>query len=652
MLSVCRCHLTKLVIVESPNKVPKIDALLGKVQDWSFGRKELKACCSEREGAYVLATVGHFLTHEKLTIQPMKAPKKFPQNVFPRKFCSKWKPDLKNNKAAELRALLTNPNDFSEVIIATDPDREGELIGLHAYQQIFHKKSKVPYSRAYIHSITLDGVTKAMEERLLSFIDKNLAEAAEARHVMDKIFGFMGSSVVSTLKKTLKSVGRVQTPAIILVNEREERINRLINEHETSFGLNAVVEFVHQGVTFSRKVPLTLSSNVELKTSSDADQLLQKLQLENIHSYSVGESGGVACKEKQSPLPLTMQTAILMGNRRLGMSGKQVSGALQDLFQRGYITYPRTDSTRIDPNFADLVRAHIAKTYGREFVDVSRSGDKQPKKIKEGNVEDAHEALRPTKLDNIPAALQDVDQDTKNLYQLIYDTTIASCMISSKIESCSATITATAAEGTDVKLHVAGCRTTQRGWQMALGTFDEEEATDSDMFSAVRHLSEDASSFHIVTANAVEKKPTLPPRHTEGSLIEALKKNGIGRPSTYPTIVQKLLDRFYVTQRKNSLMMTDTGRDVVKMSKRLFPSVVDLGFTAKFEEQLDEIAQGKATQHAVLSSFYQDLLKMITALSDVPEASFEKLADKEIDFDKICQKCKNFAQLRASHIQL
>ncbi|EPY25170.1 DNA topoisomerase I [Angomonas deanei] len=481
--------LEKLVIVESPNKVIKVEDLLSNakvIPDWSFKKGELSSISKGPEKAIAMATTGHFMFLKELNWKPQSgkaAPPKeeeFPPNGVLCKYSMEWE-ILAGRRIQETVAQYMDDKakDISEIIIATDPDREGELIAVHVLNliKLMYPKSKIPFSRAYMHSITEEGIQFAMENRSANF-DHNLANAAEARHAMDRMFGFLGSSVVRYANPQLRSIGRVQTPALILVNKREERIERYLETHKTHYALEALCTFTSKtGTSHTQAVSITPKaedSDVDWEDKGSVESAMYKWKVGSGRSFQCVSPPVKQTVTSDPPEPFTMATLIAKANRQLRMTSETASSSLQDLFQMGFITYPRTDSSRIDESALPAIYEAVKSTYGKNMVYKLQDRDGSSKKAKkgkrktdEGNVEDAHEAIRPTDMSLRAEKLGMLSDTTKQVYDLVYRHTLACFMIPMKTDKVSATIQFTGGAGKEMVFSLQGKHASEPGGSLA-----------------------------------------------------------------------------------------------------------------------------------------------------------------------------------------
>ncbi|KAG5505653.1 hypothetical protein JKF63_04988 [Porcisia hertigi] len=669
--------LDKLVIVESPNKVIKVEGLMSDpkvIPDWSFNNSKLRTFSTGAEKAIAMATTGHFMSLKELTWSPQltspvsrETARDFPANGLLVSFSLEWEliPGRRIRDTVS-HYIEEKADNLTEIIVATDPDREGELIAVHAQNLIrrMFPQLKVPFTRAYIHSITAEGIRRAMEERCEVF-DYNLANAAEARHAMDRIFGFLGSSVVRYANPQMRSIGRVQTPALILINEREDKIKSYLDSHASIFEIQAICHFISKhNQRFTQTVKVTPARKGDVAPADWKDEALVKQRckqwaLGSVANFSVPPGAKPQETVTPPPKPFTMATLIAKANRQLHYTSDMVSSCLQDLFQMGYITYPRTDSTRIDESVLPSIYATVRREHGKHLLqeqgDATKQGSRRsvvPKATAASNVEDAHEAIRPTNIDTTVEELGAVSAPMKHIYDLVRRNTMAVFMIPMKTERIVVPVTCRAANGEEVKFELQGKHVVEPGWSVAFRGDKSAAApvaeTDQDVQAledggvVVPSVSDDEFraildvaiqrgggmgvkkvNMRLDAVQVAENRPSPPLPFSEGSLIEQLKNNGVGRPSTYPMIVKTLLARNYITVNKGRCETTPVGRMLVDTSRATFPSIVDIGFTSAFEKKLDYIAKPGTTKEwtlppnvsdadYVLSSFISTFLNYVT----------------------------------------
>ncbi|KAG5479334.1 hypothetical protein LSCM1_04591 [Leishmania martiniquensis] len=685
MLRRCMRAFEKLVIVESPNKVIKVEGLLSDpkvIPDWSFNNRRLCAISSGAEKAIAMATTGHFMSLKELTWSPQPpspasslTAADFPANGLLVSFSLEWELIPGRRIQDTVSHYIEKADNLSEIIVATDPDREGELIAVHVQNLIrrMFPQLNVPFTRAYMHSITTEGIRRAMEERHETF-DYNLANAAEARHAMDRIFGFLGSSVVRYANPQMRSIGRVQTPALILINDREDKIKSYLDSHTSTFEVQAMFHFSSKhNQRFSQVVKVTPARKgdavaVECSDKTTVTEKCKQWALNSATHFSVSPGAKPQETVTSPPKPFTMATLITKANRQLRYTSDMVSSCLQDLFQMGYITYPRTDSTRIDESALPSIYAAVRRESGKHLLQeqhgAATAGSRRSSPQKEAadaNVEDAHEAIRPTNINTTAEELGAVSAPMKHIYDLVRRNTMAAHMIPMKTERIVVLVTCRAANGEEVMFELQGKHVVEPGWSAAFrggkGAVAPAAQTDQDVQAmedgdvVVPSISDDEfraimdvaaqrgggtsakkGSMRLEAAQVVENRPSPPLPFSEGGLIEQLKNNGVGRPSTYPMIVKTLLARNYIMVNKGRCETTPVGRMLVETSRATFPSIVDIGFTSAFEKKLDRIAKpGSAKEWTlppnvsdadyVLSSFISSFLNYVTEATKAQRAA-------------------------------
>ena len=667
---------TKVIVVESPVKVPIIQKyvkeLHSKYKQLHFGSKELMKISSNdaiNEKVNVIATIGHLKFLEDIKYTKIK--KKDEYAIKPI-----WKNDeSKKNKISEINSeikILSNTRN-SELIIATDPDREGELIASHV--ESLASKKNIPISRMYIHAITLEGIHEALKNRKINGVNTSLVQAASVRHILDRIFGFMTSRFVNHLQKDLKSVGRVQTAALILLNNRNESIKSSKLNKRISYSIN-----VHLKLFTGKQIVTKLNTNTELKTKEEYEKYLSSLTLEagkTSNMFDLRTKLKIQVHQDKPPMPLTMQTLILEAVNKLGLLSKDVAAACQELFNAGLISYPRTDSIKInDETITNKIQPFIEKIYGASYFSNPFKSDKTKKKSKKvvSNVEDAHEAIQPTNLNVSTSSLKSqpgryISNNAKLIYQLIHSFTIAAFLKAHKYEALSQKCIWKTGE----YININAKHTLFEGWKVVMKdlknstqfNFEEQnvdiksdvsEDESNELINRLKNKN-DEILFEVTSLKMKEIESKVPTHYNEGKLIEDLKSNKIGRPSTYPSIVKLLIDRGYVTMgHRTSVIITERGVQLVQLAQTCFSTFIDLKFTQKFEKKLDKIAKtNKDLSIGVLNNFYSNICSMITDavinIKKIEEKGNTKLMTEHINsthvmpFIELCHDVVNFNQV-------
>lgn len=546
--------MSKLVIVESPSKAKTIEKYLGK--DFR-----------------VEASVGHVRDLPKSSKGAVDIQAGFvPNYVIPPR------------KKEVVAKLKKDAKKADEIILATDPDREGEAIAWHLIQALGldDKRAKKGgggrVSRIVFHEITKDAVQKAMENP--RGIDEDLVKAQEARRVLDRLFGYDLSGLIWKKVRYGLSAGRVQSPALRIIMEREREIRAFIPE--TYFVLTADSE--------AKSEKFTLTCSEEPKDKKEAERIKKVGEKESWKITSVEES-----QRKRNPYaPFTTSTLQQTASTRLGFSPSRTMRAAQKLYEKGLITYMRTDSNTISKGAQASILKLAEKKYGKEYI--------QPRvyKSKSKSAQEAHEAIRITDPSKQKAGNKD---DEKRLYDLIWKRSVSSQMKSAEVvrTKISANTTTSSDEGEIPDFTVNGSRVVFEGWLKA-----DPGARGEDV--EVPKV-EEGDDINIAQVDIEEKETTPPPRYSEAGLVKELEKRGIGRPSTYASILKTLQDRKYVDKEGRTLIPTDTGDVVSSFLEEHFDRYVSDDFTSEMEDELDEIASGEREYEKTLKEFYDPFSK-------------------------------------------
>lgn len=541
----------KLLIVESPAKARTIQQYLG----------------SDYE---VLASVGHVRDLPKSNKDAVDIEGGF----IPRYVISPEKRDVieKIRKAA---------GKADEVFLATDPDREGEAIAWHVKEAVGLKKPQ----RVVFHEITKAAVEEALTHPRP--IDEHLREAQEARRVLDRIVGYDLSGLIWKKVRYGLSAGRVQSPALRILAEREREILAFIPV--TYFVLNAL--FKAKGGEF----PATCIE--EPATQEEAARIVS---LGEKASWSIADVTERAEDRNPKP-PFTTSTLQQAASTRLGFSPSRTMRAAQKLYEAGHITYMRTDSVNLGADAITKIVSIVAKEFGTEYA------ESRVYKTKSKNAQEAHEAVRPTEPGKAHAG---APGDEQKLYELIRTRTLASQMAAAKVLRTSVKVKADA----DIPLFSAnGSRVIFPGW---LACDTQARGEDTELPALTK-----AESVALRSLADTEKQTEPPNRYTEAGLIKELEKRGIGRPSTYASTMKTIQDRGYVEKEGRTLRPTATGMVVSGWLEEHFTEYVSDSFTAEMEDELDEIARGERGYVATLKEFYTPFKKAVDAKDKLPKAT-------------------------------
>jgi len=575
----------RLVIVESPAKAKTIQKYLGP-------------------GYEVTASVGHVRDLPERAVDVPAEIKKQPWGRMAIDVEDDFTPyyvvsSKKKDKVAELKRMLA---DADELLLATDEDREGEAIAWHLMEIL---RPKVPVRRMVFHEITPEAIRHAAEST--RDLDMQLVDAQETRRLIDRLYGFEVSPVLWRKVQAGLSAGRVQSVATRLIVEKErERIAYKRAAYwdiegtfdPQSFSANLVAvdgKKIAQGKDFDSLAQLKDASIVHLDEDT-AKSLCTSLSNAKFEVRSVDDRP-YSSKPKAPFMTSTMQQAA---SGRLKWGAQRTMRVAQALYERGYITYMRTDSTTLSDTALNAARKQAAELYGSDHV--SEAPRRYDRKVK--NAQEAHEAIRPAgDVFRTPAEVAgELVGDEFALYDLIWKRTVASQMADAKGTTATIRIGATSGDGRDAEFSASGTVITFRGHMAAYDDADE----DQDEKNEARRLPA-VKVGDSVTAVSLEPSghSTNPPaRYTEATLVQKLEELGIGRPSTYAAIVSRIIDQGYVWKRGSALVPHFLAFTVTRLMEENFTQLVDYDFTASLEEVLDEVANGEQGRLEVLKRFY------------------------------------------------
>ncbi|PRA80774.1 type I DNA topoisomerase [Microbacterium sp. MYb66] len=577
----------KLVIVESPTKMRSIQGYLG-------------------DGYEVLSSVGHIrdLADKKdIPAADKQAYGKYSidiENGFDPYYVVS---DRKTKTVAELKRALKSAD---ELLLATDEDREGEAIAWHLLETL---KPKVPVKRMVFHEITKDAIQAAVGNT--RELDHDLVDAQETRRILDRLYGWDVSPVLWYKVKTGISAGRVQSAATRLIVDRERE--RMAFTSAEYWDVDAAAAAT--GTSFKIRLVRVDGGQLARGTDFDDDGKLKKavVILDEATAAALAEAvdavgAGTVTKVEAKPgtrspyAPFTTSTMQQEAGRKLSMGAKQAMGVAQRLYEKGYITYMRTDSTSLSTQAVQAARSQAVSLYGDAAVPL------KPRvyKSKSKNAQEAHEAIRPSG-DNFrtPASLSsELDRDEQRLYDLIWKRTVASQMSDAKYETTTVTIAVEAA-GKKAEFTASGTVYTFKGFLEAYEEGRDEKRGDADA-AENQSLPAVAVGDQLAVSDAEAKghRTTPKPRYTEASLVKVLEEKGIGRPSTFASIPETILDRGYAVKRGQALVPTWLAFSVVRLLEEHFADLVDYDFTAALEDDLDTIARGEQNRVEWLKSFY------------------------------------------------
>ena len=589
----------KLVVVESPAKAKTIEKYLGS-------------------GHRVLASLGH------VRDLPPKDGSVDPEHGFE----MLWQ--VSPDRAKQMRAIADEARNADTLILATDPDREGEAISWHV-QEVLRQKKALPaeVQRVTFNAITNSAVTEAM--RNPRGLDEDLIDAYKARRALDYLVGFTLSPILWRKLPGAKSAGRVQSVALRLIVDREREIE--IFRPQEYWQVSA--SFEADGQTFTARLVQLDGNKIDRLTignRGDADAAKAVVEAGRFTVASV-ETKPFA---KNPPPPFTTSTLQQEAARKLGFAASHTMRVAQGLYEDGHITYMRTDGVDMAPEAISAARRAIASRYDSGFVP-DRPRQYQSK-IK--NAQEAHEAIRPTDFDRANAG----SGDHARLYELIYNRALASQMASARLERTTVELTDGAGRAV---LRASGQVALFPGF-MALYDEGRDEPQDEEGARMPALREGDAPAKTGVEATQSYTQP--PPRYSEASLVKRLEELGIGRPSTYASILQTLKDREYVRVEKARFVPEESGRLVTAFLERFFERYVSYDYTAELEEELDDVSGGRLDWQKLLDDFWRDFRPragevMDQKPSEITEALDEFLAPwlypprEDLSDPRVCPQC-------------
>ena len=545
----------RLLIVESPAKARTIQQYLGNEYE-------------------VLASVGHVRDLPKSNKDAVDI-----EDGFVPKYV------ISPDKREVIERIKKAAAKAEEIFLATDPDREGEAIAWHVKEAVGLKKPQ----RVVFHEITKTAVEEALAHPRV--IDENLRRAQEARRVLDRLVGYDLSGLIWKKVRYGLSAGRVQSPALRILAEREREIQAFVPE--TYYTLDAV--FKAKTAQVKAEFPATCVE--EPKTSEEATRIVT---LGRTASWTVAEVKERA-EERQPRPPFTTSTLQQAASTRLGFSPSRTMRAAQKLYEAGHITYMRTDSVNLGKDAIAKLASVVEKEYGRDHVEI------RTYKTKSKNAQEAHEAVRPTDPGRAAAG---ATGDEQSLYQLIRTRALASQMASARILRT----TVKAKADKDIPLFsTTGSRVIFPGW-LSCDTRARGEDVELPKLAEGEPLT-------LISLGSLEKQTEPPNRYTEAGLVKELEKRGIGRPSTYASIMKTIQDRGYVEKTGRTLTPTATGMVVSGWLEEHFADYISDSFTAEMEDELDEIARGEREYEATLSAFYGPFSKEVQSKDKLPKAT-------------------------------
>ncbi len=581
----------KLLIVESPTKVKAIKKFLGNGYEVAASNGHVRDLPRSQMGI----DVDHDFEPKYITIRG------------------------KGDVLASLRKAAKNAD---HIYLATDPDREGEAISWHLMTALKLEDAKDRFSRVTFNEITQSAVKEAMKHP--RDIDMNLVDAQQARRVLDRMVGYQISPLLWEKIKRGLSAGRVQSVALRIICDREDEINSFIPKEYWTLDANLTIA--------GEKKPIVAhyygkdGKKVDISSRDELDKILKELKGKEFKIAEIKKGE----RTKKAPLPFTTSTLQQEASKALNFSTQKTMRTAQQLYEGidmgkagtvGLITYLRTDSTRISEEAQASAQKYIKEAFGDQYLSESTAKEKNTAKI-----QDAHEAIRPTNVENTPVAVKEyLSRDQFRLYQLIWRRFMASRMAAARYETTSVKI-----DAGEHRFTVAASRTVFDGF-MNVYTDDEDQIEKNTLSKKL----DENSKLGFESFEEKQHFTQPAPHYTEASLVHDLEALGIGRPSTYAPTITTILARHYITKENKNLYVTELGEAVNKMMNEAFPQIVDVSFTSNMETLLDGVADGNVKWKTIIENFYPDLHEAV----EQAQKDIEKVEIQDEVSDVICENC-------------
>ena len=574
--------MAKLVIVESPSKAKTIKKYLGGDYD-------------------VIASQGHIID--------------LPSSKLAVDIDNDFKPEYKTmkGKASIIKNIKKLAKDKDVVYLATDPDREGEAIAWHLKNVLGIKDNEK--CRIEFNEITKNAVKKAVQKPRV--VNQALVNAQQARRILDRLVGYKLSPLLWKKVKKGTSAGRVQSVALKIIVDKEREIRAFVPEDY--YLMYAKLE-KDEDILIAKFYGDT-KGKIELKDEKQVNKIIKAINNKQYEVIDIKKSE----RKRNPPAPFTTSSLQQEASRKLGFSVKKTMMVAQKLYESGYITYMRTDSTRLSEDAMKMAKEYITNKFGKEYY-LNREF-----KVKE-SAQDAHEAIRPSNVE----AIVDLGKDEEKLYNLIVNRFLASQMsvalydttrIRLKVENYIFYINGRTIKFDGyMKLYIEGKDDKVKSKN------DSEDDDDDDRALPEFYIGEKLIPKEL----KADKKTTEPPaRYTEATLVKVMEEKGIGRPSTYAPIISTLEERVYIEKDGRYLKPTELGEIINKLLEENFKDIVDVKFTADMENKLDDVADSKQDYVQMLREFYEPFNKNLLEVQD----KIEKIKIPEQETDVVCEKC-------------
>ena len=563
-----------VVVVESPAKAKTINKYLG--DDYT-----------------VLASYGHV----------RDLPPKDGSVDTEQDFDMKW--EVGNDSRKHVNAIADALKEDNNLILATDPDREGEAISWHLEEALRKRrviKKDTPVSRVVFNAITKSAVTEAMQNPRQ--VDQPLVDAYLARRALDYLVGFNLSPVLWRKLPGARSAGRVQSVCLRLIVEREMEIEAFNPREYWSVKANLATP---RGQNYEAR--LTVLGGKKLDRYDIANETAAELAVQAVNSRDLTIARVEAKPGSRNPsAPFMTSTLQQEASRKFGMGARQTMSTAQRLYEAGYITYMRTDGIDMAPEAVSAARDAIANRFGADYVPDSPRMYKNKAK----NAQEAHECIRPTDMSRSADDLSRLEADQRKLYDLIWKRTLACQMASARLERTTVDI---ASDDGQIELRATGQVVLFDGFMRVYEEGRDDQVVDDDDKRLPQIMQGEAAAKNSVSNEQHFTQP--PPRYTEATLVKRMEELGIGRPSTYASVITTIQDREYVRKDKNRLFPEDKGRIVTIFLLNFFRQYVGYEFTANLEEELDDVSAGNRNYKNVLGRFWKDFSAAIAETSNL-----------------------------------
>ncbi|MDD7334294.1 MAG: type I DNA topoisomerase [Lachnospiraceae bacterium] len=579
-----------LVIVESPAKVKTIKKFLGKNYE-------------------VVASNGHVrdLPKSRLGFSPE-------EDYEPKYITIRGKGEV-------LAKLRKEVKKADKIYLATDPDREGEAISWHLTQAL--KLEGKDVSRISFNEITQSAVKASLKNA--REIDMDLVDAQQTRRMLDRMVGYRISPLLWAKVKRGLSAGRVQSVALRIVCDREEEIEAFIPEEYWTLEVSLLPDGEKKPIV--AKLMDKNGEKLDITSKEQMDQVLAEMKGKNFQVLDIKKGE----RTKKAPLPFTTSTLQQEASKALNFPISKTMRIAQQLYEGvdikgqgtiGLITYLRTDSVRISEEADEAARTFVKDTYGEDYLSAGEGSKKAA-----GKIQDAHEAIRPSDINRVPADIKDsLSRDQYRLYQLIWKRFAASRMANAVYETTTVNIGAG-----DYRFRVATSKVSFEGFMLAYTEADDEKEEKQTTLKSI----DESTKLAFVEFDPKQHFTQPPAHYTEASLVKTLEELGIGRPSTYSPTITTILARRYITKENKNLYVTEIGSVVNAIMKESFPTIVDEHFTANMESLLDSVAEGKVPWKSVVANFYPDLEEAVQRA----EKELEKVTIEDEVTEEICEEC-------------